>query len=150
MFVTLAGRNDDGSPIALVGDPKMAADILGEQTTPEMLIPYYDDVANRLSTEGFKVVRNPLPLTYADFPSEKRRYWYFATANNALVEVSNNKRVWLPTYGYGAQQHLRATDARNKRIWEDLGFEVDLLTDFNPFASNLGAVHCITKYLQRG
>ncbi len=151
MFITLAGRDDSGLPVALVGDPRMAAEILGEQTTPEMLIPYYDDVASRLGNEGFRVVRNPLPLTYADFSNDKRRIWYFATANNALVEVAGGrKRVWLPTYGYGSQQHLRATDSRNKRIWEDLGFEVDLLGDFNPFASNLGAVHCICKFLQRG
>lgn len=151
MFITLAGRDDAGLPVALVGDPKMAADILGEQTTPEMLIPYYDDVAARLESAGFKVVRNPLPLTYVDYPGEKKRYWYFATANNALVEIiDGTKRVWLPTYGHGSQQHLRATDSRNKRIWEDLGFEVNMLADFNPFASNLGAVHCICKYLQRG
>lgn len=150
MFVTLAGRNGEGAPIALVGDPKMAADILGEQTTTEMLIPYYDNIADRLANEGFQVVRNPLPLTFADIPSRKERLWYFATANNALVEITNNsKRVWLPTYGYGSQQHLGATDSKNKKIWEDLGFEVVLLADFNPFAAKLGAVHCICKYLER-
>lgn len=150
MFVTLAGRDDEGKPIALVGDPQMAANILGESTSSLMMIPYYDDIANRLTSEGFSVVRNPLPLTYVDDREEATRLWYFATANNALVEITDSsKRVWLPSYGYGTQQHLQATDNKNKRIWEDLGFTVTMLKDFNPFASNLGAVHCICKYLQR-
>jgi len=150
MFVTLAGRDESGAPIALVGDPKMAADTLGEPTSQPMLIPYYNDIAKRLEDEGFFVIRNPLPLTYADFPAYKQRVWYFATANNALVEVTDESRhVWLPSYGHGSQAHLRATDSQNKRIWESLGFTVTMLEDFNPFASNLGAVHCICKYLQR-
>lgn len=151
MFVTFAGRNSTGEPIAVVGDPRMAAQILGEAETPEMLIPYYDDIAARLDAEGFKVIRNPLPLTYADDASRRERRWYFATANNALLEITDNaKRIWLPTYGHRSQQHLVSTDKRNERIWrEELGFEVHLLADFNPFAYNAGAAHCISKYLER-
>lgn len=151
MFITLAGRDAAGKPVALVGDPKIAANILGEPISPLMLIPYYDEVAAQLEREGFTVIRNPLPLTYVDMVREKRRYWYFATANNALVEItSGTRRVWLPSYGHGSQQHLQATDTANRQIWERLGFTVTMLSDFNPFASNLGAVHCITKYLNRG
>jgi len=42
------------------------------------------------------------------------------------------------------------TDRRNAEIWEGLGYEVVGLADFHPFASNLGAAHCIKKYLARG
>lgn len=78
------------------------------------------------------------------------RTYYFATANNALVENSaNRKQVWLPSYGHGAWPELSATDLENKSIWEQLGFSVHMLGDFHPFAQNLGAVHCISKYLRR-
>jgi hypothetical protein len=58
--------------------------------------------------------------------------------------------VLIPSYGHGPYSHLEATDARNREIWEELGFEVRLLGDFHPFAQGLGAVHCIKKYLARG
>jgi hypothetical protein len=76
--------------------------------------------------------------------------WYFATSNNAIVQVENNqKRVWLPSYGYGDFENLRITDAENKRIWRELGFDVTMLTDFHPYAHDLGAAHCIKKYIVR-
>jgi hypothetical protein len=39
---------------------------------------------------------------------------------------------------------------RSGETWRGLGHEVCLLTDFHLFAENLGAVHCITKYLVQG
>jgi hypothetical protein len=60
-----------------------------------------------------------------------------------------NKNVWLPTYGYGEWSILTTTDNKNKEIWESLGYTVHFLSDFHPFAENLGAVHCISKYLGR-
>ena len=74
------------------------------------------------------------------------RLWYFATGNNALVDDGT---VYLPTYGHGAWPELAATDQRNGEIWADLGYQVRFLADFHPFAENLGAVHCIKKYLGR-
>jgi hypothetical protein len=35
-------------------------------------------------------------------------------------------------------------------LWEELGFTVHLLGDFNPFAERQGVVHCIKKYVTRG
>ncbi len=151
MFVTLAGRSSNGTPIALVGDPRLASDILQEPLLPQAMAPVYDDIAAKLVAQGFEVVRNPLPLVYQDDPSRRRRYWYFATSNNALVQVVGaSKQVWLPTYGYGDWSDLQATDNANRDVWEGLGFTVEMLGDFHPFAFNLGAVHCIKKYLLRG
>lgn len=151
MFVTLAGRNSSGQPIILVGDPKMASTILGEPVEKHAMEHIYNDIAKNLANQGFEVIRNPLPLIYQDNPKEKIRSWYFATANNALVEISDaNKEVWFPTYGYGPWSNLVATDQANKKIWEDLGFKVNMLGDFHPFAYNLGAAHCITKFIKRG
>lgn len=150
MFVTLAGRNSNGQPIALVGDPEMASKILNEPLEKHSMANIYNDIANKLKSNGFEIIRNPLPLVYQDDQRERFRSWYFATSNNALVEVDGtNKKVWFPTYGYGVWSNLTATDNENKRIWEELGFEVNMLGDFHPFAYNLGAAHCITKFINR-
>lgn len=151
MFVTPAGRDTNGNPLVLVGDPRLACQILNETLELHAMAPIYDDIAKKLKNIGFTVVRNPLPLVYQDDTSRRTRYWYFATANNALVEIDGtNKRVWFPSYGYGAWGNLAATDQANKQIWEGLGFTATMLGDFHPFAFNLGAAHCITKYVTRG
>ncbi|MFT2089711.1 hypothetical protein [Paraglaciecola sp. 2405UD69-4] len=150
MFITLLGRSESGRQRALVGDPKMAADILGIPTSPYAMQSVFDDIAGKLEANGFEVERNPLPLTYQDDPSRKKRYWYFATANNALVQTSQgDEQVWIPTYGHGAWPELSATDDANAQIWRNLGYTVNRLGDFHPFAFNLGAAHCITKFLGR-
>lgn len=152
MFITLAGRNAEGQYQLVVGDPRLAFEILGEEIQDHALLPVFDNVARHLAQAGFKVYRNPLPLTYVDNPDKKERKWYFASANNALVEIKSDseKTVWLPAYGVGAWQHLEKTDQANQELWESLGFTVHLLPDFHIFAENSGAVHCITKYLKRG
>jgi hypothetical protein len=149
MFITLIGRSNQKYKL-LVGDPKMAFDVLGQTTPEHAMSPIFDDIAESLHGKGFEVVRNPLPLAYMDDSRGKNRSWYFATSNNALVQNSPTKEVWLPTYGYGDWTELAKTDDANKKIWADLGFVVHQLPDFHPFAENLGAVHCIKKYLARG
>ena len=111
----------------------------------------FDNIDEGLQQLGFSVIRNPLPLVYVDDPSTKERLWYFATANNALVEITDagDKNVWLPAYGFGNWTSLSETDRANVNVWESLGFKATLLADFHPFAENLGAVHCIKKYLGR-
>lgn len=150
MFITLVGRLSSGQYQVMVGDPRIAADILGQEVKPEAMAEIYDDIADQFRILGFEVIRNPLPLTYDDDESTRERFWYFATANNALVQNNGSeKKVWLPTYGHRKWPELVATDAKNKSIWESLGFEVTMLGDFHPFAFGLGAVHCIKKYLNR-
>lgn len=146
MFITLADRGADGRYRVLVGDPQAAADILGIQTPEHAMAQTFDDIADGLGRRGFDVLRNPLPLAYLDDPDHKTRSWYFATANNALV---SDGVVYLPTYGHGSWPELATTDEANGQIWAGLGFQVVYLADFHPFAENLGAVHCIKKYLSR-
>jgi hypothetical protein len=150
MFITLVGR-DAGRFQVLVGDPRLAAQTLEEPVSPNAMVEVFDNIAKGMSLLGFEVLRNPLPLVYVDDPDERVRRWYFATSNNCLVQnsKSDGKVVWLPTYGHGSWQKLSSTDLANKRIWEQRGFEVRLLGDFHPFAANLGALHCIKKYLAR-
>lgn len=149
MFITLIGRANQKYKL-LVGDPATAFKLLDRVAPEHAMVRIFDDIAESLSAHGFDVLRNPLPLVYIDDPAHKQRMWYFATSNNALVQNSPTKEVWLPTYGYGEWSELSKTDAANKKLWEDLGFRVHQLPDFHPFAENLGAVHCIKKYLSRG
>jgi hypothetical protein len=151
MFISLAGRGDDGRYRLLVGDPRLAAELLDEPLYPHAMAEVFDNIAGSLERSGFEIVRNPLPLVYVDDEHARLRLWYFATANNALVErpSSGPATVYLPSYGYGAWQSLAGTDEANRELWEELGFHTVALTDFHPFAENLGAVHCITKYLAR-
>lgn len=151
MFITLAGRDPDGRYRVLVGDPALAADLLGETLPPHAMREVFDNVAQGLQRLGFAVSRNPLPLVYVDDPGDRYRTWYFATSNNALVEISDDgqKRLLMPTYGHGEWASLRLVDQRNAEIFAQLGFEVVKLGDFHPFAANLGALHCIKKYLAR-
>jgi hypothetical protein len=151
MFISLAGRDCNGKYRLLVGSPTEADKILGRSPIIHAMAEIFDDVASKLQGMGFEVIRNPLPLTYVDYPDIKYRAWYFATANNCLVQIDKHygNHVWLPTYGHGDWEDLAAIDAENKRIWESLDFVVHELADFHPFAQNLGSVHCIKKYLDR-
>ena len=80
----------------------------------------------------------------------RSRFWYFASANNAVVEIDGaERRVWMPTYGDAGHPRLRAVDEENERIWEAHGFSVDLLPSFHAFARGLGAARCVTKVLAR-
>jgi hypothetical protein len=80
------------------------------------------------------------------------RDWHHITWNNCLVENSESagRHVYLPTFGHGADSDLEVIDRHMTQLWNDLGFEVHLLADFNSFARRQGVVHCIKKYLRRG
>ncbi|MGH2703640.1 MAG: hypothetical protein ACRDJ4_00650 [Actinomycetota bacterium] len=151
MFVTLAGRGPSGRYRLIVGSPQAADEILRRGTVRHSMPEIFDDVARRLRRGGFEVIRNPMPLTYVDDTETRVRTWYFATANNCLVQIDDDagSAVWLPTYGHGDWEDLAPIDAANRMLWERLGFTVTELADFHPFAQRLGAVHCIKKYLER-
>jgi hypothetical protein len=149
MFMSLAGRGGNGKYRVLVADPSMAASILDEPLPDGAMQDVFDDIAAGLAEIDFEVIRNPIPMAYDDDDFNRVRYWYFATGNNVIVQDSPQK-VWLPTYGHDQWSKLTATDQTNKEIWESLGYTVELLPNFHPFAANLGAAHCITKYLYRG
>ncbi len=151
MFISLAGRDNQNNRIILVGDPLMADKLLGKSySREENLSHLFDDIAQQLKLKGFKVIRNPMPHIYDDDDDDKIRYWYYASANNVIVQnYENTKKVWLPTYGYGLWQELKRTDEVNKTIWEDLGYEVEMVPNCHPLAIKNGVLHCISKYLYR-
>jgi hypothetical protein len=59
MFLTLIGPGDDGKFEVLVGDPKLADQLLGTNSK-FALIEVYDKIAKDLSSAGMRVHRNPL------------------------------------------------------------------------------------------
>ena len=79
------------------------------------------------------------------------RSWYWASANNCLVQVDpvEGDQVWLPTYGHGPWEELAGCDEANAALWRSLGFQVHLLPDCHALAQKLGALRCITKELAR-
>ena len=165
MFISLAGRDpQSGRYRVLVGDTRLAHELLDWPPVEHDIAGEFDDIADQLSRSGFAVQRTPLPWvpsleerpgrvqlddgTVARFDATRR--WYHATSNNCLVQIDGDRRdVWLPTYGYGEQQVLEASDRSHRRTWEQMGFTVHQFGDFNAFAFNLGALHCIKKYLAR-
>jgi hypothetical protein len=157
MFVSLAGRAASGAYRLLVGSPALADEILGRTPVEHSLADLFDDVAESLAGEGFDVIRNPLPLTHADGRRTVEgvwrdvRRWYWASANNCLVQIDPgaSDAVWLPTYGHGAWRELAATDEANREIWSALGFEVHELDDCHGPAQSGGSVHCLAKELER-
>lgn len=162
MFITLAGRGDDGRYRLVVADPFLARDMLAAEA-PSHPWPDHGNitasllgkVASELKGE-FQVIHNPVPLVFTDDAETRTRHWYFAAYNNALVELGVHladgrigNKIYLPSYAHAEHKFLHSIDRRNREIWEELGFEVVLLGDYNLFASSLGAVHCITKDLLR-
>lgn len=149
-FVSLAGRDDEGTYRVLVGDPRMASEITETPLPDHGLAGAFDEVAERLTSWGFRVIRNPLPLVHHDDPVLRTRRWYFASSNNVVAEIDGESRqVWLPTYRDSESPELELTDRRNEEIWRRCGFEVHLLPSFHVFARGLGAAHCICKCLSR-
>ncbi|SOD93803.1 hypothetical protein [Caenispirillum bisanense] len=153
MFLTLMGREDDGYHV-LLGSPTQAAYIMtGQmQTPPEAQAEAFDALQTQLQEMGFIVHRNPMPLIYQDDPVEKLRTWYYAAYNNALVQVDETgRRVWLPSFAHGIwQQALQQVEQANVQIWQERGFEVTLMPDFQVFTAMAGALRCITNDFDRG
>ncbi|MDP8969437.1 MAG: hypothetical protein M3N52_02840, partial [Actinomycetota bacterium] len=164
MFLSLAGRDPESDRYrVLVGDPGLADRLLDLDRVPHDLQEEFDQIAAQLAELDFDVRRAPLPYVAVVSPGpapirvdgrtvlvDALEEWYHPTSSNCLVQIDGDARdVWLPTYGHGDFPWLSAVDDEYKRIWTELGFTVHQLGDFHPFARNLGALHCIKKYLAR-
>ena len=71
MFLSLTGRGESGRYRVLVGSPALADRLLDRPSVAHGLNEVFDDVARQLQTQGFEVVRNPLPLTYRRRPGRE-------------------------------------------------------------------------------
>lgn len=151
MFLTLVGKRAAGRPIVLVGDPAMAAALIGAPQRPDAGQAHFDAIAALLEREGFAVVRNPLPYLPMDEPKARRRTWFHAPTNNALVQRDDaaGDVVWLPSFGHDHSPELAVVDARMAAIWRALGFEVRFVPDCLLLAENLGGLHCLANVIDR-
>jgi hypothetical protein len=207
MFITLAGYDDNGDYILVIGNPVLDTDI--QFSNDQELLLYINQwvcqirlsintIIEQLKQEksiSFRIIRIPLVLSYEDdepIIKDNILYrcinWFWATYNNCLVEVykqsnSNNvvKKVWLPSYAKHSsdyRDHTMDQDLKNRisqklgipnedvkhgnwrsleiyekkatAIWEQLGFEVNLLdSSFIPFALDDGSLNCITNCINR-
>ena len=91
-------------------------------------------------------------MIYMDNVEQRTRTWFYANSNNVLVQRSETEGniVWMPEYGHDNWPELAKTDAATWDIWENLGYEVRVITDGQRLAENLGGLHCLTNVLKRG
>jgi len=146
LYISLAGRDKKGQYQLVVGNP--VATIPEDEAAVKSLRQLIQPVVENLILEGFKVIRNPMPLTRSR-PGSSNEYYCFY--NNSLIEIDgNSKRIWMPTFGHWHwKKSLRQYDIANREIWHDLGFEVTELMSFHPFVKQKAGVRCVTKYMGR-
>ena len=177
LFISLAGRDAEGNNVLLVANVIPENYSPDHYNWPEEFAPYWinalevlqeglDLMAKRLSKDGFKVIRNPLVLTYWDEPKPEQtghfdRIWFLASYNNVIVERTEKKsQVFLPSYAHrypdctehhysGDWSNLLEVEKENERIWKSLGYEVHFLGDCIPLARLRGGPHCMIKIIHR-
>lgn len=176
LFLTLAGSDSDGNHYILVGDPWLEQFSPEIETWPsEIKDPFTEsidhlkyqlnEVVELLKAKGFKVIRNPMPITYLDEPvggmsNRYKRQWFLASYNNAIVQRAIGKnKVLLPSYahdysekgmGYGNWSSLKEAEKRNQEIWQNqLGFDVRFFGDCLPLARFRGGPNCSIKIIHR-
>ena len=126
LFITLAGKDEDGKEVFVIGKPVLGFDmdqapcdvkkdirdiLTNSQCGIQKFIQQLED---RLCDLGipYRIKRNELPLIYHDVHEDearacgkqKKRHFLWASHNNALVEhykegTKTIRRVVLPTYG---------------------------------------------------
>jgi hypothetical protein len=106
------------------------------QLATESMLPALDDLAKAGASRDTLI---------------ELRNWHHITWNNCLVENSHQfgKHVYLPTFGHGENADLAPLDQDMQALWQQRGFQVHTLADFNAFAARQGVVHCIKKYITR-
>jgi len=170
VFMTLLGRDEEGKQLILVGEPVEGFDKSDlDDKTLEIANVQLEDAKKRISecirklekdlkkyNVEYKILRNPLPLTYYTYGLETS--WYWASYNNCLVEITGagQKTAWLPSYhnpSFHKNSHweyLKKCDLKNTKIFRENGFTTYLFNnDFHFLASRNGSLHCMTKCLNR-
>ena len=144
LMVSVTGETRFGKPLLLVADPMMPPCPLEEESRSFSV--RLGATVKRLLEAGFAVERNPAPyIRNKNDPSSSQRPRGY---NNVLVQNKPNKIVWLPHFG-DKEDELKDVDAANRKIWEDLGFEVVPVPGWSALARNKGALRCAVKVLSR-
>jgi agmatine/peptidylarginine deiminase len=153
MYITLAGKTDNGKELVFVADAKLAKEIVEEEAPEDVIVDSFDKTVEYLAqyNEGglqFEVKR--LPIDLWKFPDGQKK---FLTYNNCLIEVfGDEKNVYLPKYSSPApgSKNRRKLDAELAKIFEENGFKVlQLEGAYEELCKRGGSLHCITKVLDR-
>jgi hypothetical protein len=137
-----------GGRTVLVGDPRMARDLLTEAEIAGLPLPAgadfsdataatFDAVAEQCREAGYRVVRVPLA------PGKDGRM--FLTPVNAILDERDGQRVvYMPRFD-GAEKINTAA----AKVWFDLGYEVRPVdcTDCYRYS---GSLRCLVNVLRRG
>jgi hypothetical protein len=140
-----------GGRTVLVGDPKMAREILA-RSDPEAdavatFLPggpdfsaaataSFEKVAQQCRDAGYRVVRIPVVPG-----SDGRTY---LTYQNAILDARDGRRVvYMPVYTFTGNLNREAA-----RVWTELGYDVREV-ECDAAARNFGALHCLVNVLQR-
>jgi N-dimethylarginine dimethylaminohydrolase len=140
-----------GGRTVLVGDPKMAQDVLarseqeadavgsflpGGPDFSEAAVASFEKVAEHCRDAGYRVVRIPV------VPGSDGRT--FLTYVNAILDERDARCVvYMPVYSFAGSLNREAA-----RVWTDLGYEVREV-ECDAAARNFGALHCLVNVLQR-
>ncbi|MEO1257174.1 MAG: hypothetical protein AAFZ15_00195 [Bacteroidota bacterium] len=150
MFIALAGKNENGEEVIMIGDPVSVYnehdDIL------KAVAGKISEVKTSLTSQGFDVRPVPMPFTYMHVAKEQEPKWYFATYNNCLVQIVNekDKTVWIPQFAFDDwKDELEEYEKTIRCKWNLLGFEVNFIHEFHLCAQYRGALHCMVKCLKR-
>ena len=147
LFISLTGqKSPEGKPIIFI--PFAVPDKPKSAAKSDLINSELNGVINQLK-ERFCIMRNPMPIT------AEGGKCYPCFYNNCLVEIyENSRKVWIPSFGTGSEKwkkDLKPFDELNRKLWENIGFEVFLIeSDFHNLSKNgEGSLHCITNELIR-
>lgn len=173
LFMTLLGEDECGNYRIMIGDPvagyEATEGIKRDDRINDFLNYQLEDATSRINecigrlTSSFakleiplKIIRNPLPLTYQEI-GRKKRLWYWASYNNALVEINGEEnKALLPSYGTEKDEvnphwaGLKKYDDENHEIFQREGFKTYRFhNNFHFLSERSGSLHCIVKCLSR-
>lgn len=147
-FIAVTGLvSPDRKPVIVVAEAMLGPG--GRSEEFGLVAMALDGTAERLSGQGFHVVRNPVPFAPVLGPLQLRPRLY----NNVLVENEvrigrTRPLVWVPQFA-DAEPGLAEFDDANMAVWRGLGFEPVGAFGWSGLAAQMGALRCAAKVLRR-
>lgn len=144
LILSVTGVKREGRPVLVLAEPVGSHP---DGKFGDRLRRRFDSMATRLRQAGFEVLRNPMPI--ATLPGGRSAAAMPRCYNNVLLQNAPTPMVWLPQFG-DREPTCAEADAANTELWKKLGFHVVGLPGWSTFASDDGAMRCMTKVIGRG
>lgn len=147
-YVSLTGTYINAKPVLLIADP---IDVnKNEVRKITSLKAQLKASSERMTHDGFHVIRNPVPFSSSENGGGMPLHFY----NNAIVENfvrpgKSRPTVWVPIGVSGQDKSKEDFDRENCAIWSNLGFDVVAVDGWGPLAAMQGAIRCASKVLAR-